>query len=560
MIDLSDFVLFAATAGLTSASAYLLARLRDSERVATDERKARASIEEARAIERIKRESADAEVEAKLDALRNEVAESRRKADDLKRVAEIARKEAAVELREGAMRVVEEAREEVRKEAAETEAKLLKREERVQKREQVVVEKEELNAQRDLALARRETLIEEERAKSAELHHEAVKLVDDRQARLQAVAGMSGEEARRNLLQELLDGVRRDSAREAKEIEDLARQEAEKRAKRIIGLAIQRYAGEHVQERATTTIHLPHDDMKGRIIGKEGRNIRALQETLGVDLIVDDTPETLVVSAFDPVRRETARVAIEMLIADGRIHPSRIEEVALIAQEQVDSSVGQAAEQALMELGVSRMHYELSRLVGRLKYRYSYAQNVLRHSIECGFFAGLMAAELGLSEKTARRAALLHDIGKAVSHEQEGGHAVVGASYARKHGEEAIIVNAIAAHHEDEPPNSVIANLVIAADALSGARPGARREMLDGYVKRLRDLEEISTRFAGVQRAFAIQAGREVRVIVEPSEVSDVEAALLAREISKRIEEELNYPGQIRVTVVRETRAVDYAK
>lgn len=560
MIDVSDFVLFAATAGLTSASAYLLARLRDSERIMMDEKRARHAAEESRAVERIKRETAEAEVDAKMEALRTEVANSRRAADDAKRVAEIARKEAAVELREGAMRVVEEAREEVRKEAAETEIKLVKREERVQKREQVVVEKEELNAQRDLALARRETLIEEERAKSAELHHQAVKLVDDRQARLQAVAGMSGEEARRNLLTEILDDVRRDSAREAKEIEDLARQEAEKRAKRIIGLAVQRFAGEHVQERATTTIHLPHDDMKGRIIGKEGRNIRALQETLGVDLIVDDTPETLVVSAFDPVRREIARVAIEILIADGRIHPSRIEEVAVIAQEQVDSSVGQAAEQALMELGVSRMHYELSRLVGRLKYRYSYAQNVLRHSIECGFLAGLMAAELGLSEKTARRAALLHDIGKAVSHEQEGGHAVVGAAYARKHGEEPIIVNAIAAHHEDEPPNTVIANLVIAADALSGARPGARREMMDGYVKRLRDLEEISTRFKGVQRAFAIQAGREVRVLVEPSEVSDVEAALLAREISKRIEEELNYPGQIRVTVVRETRAVDYAK
>ncbi|MGH7281795.1 MAG: ribonuclease Y, partial [Polyangiaceae bacterium] len=449
---------------------------------------------------------------------------------------------------------------EVRKEAAETEVKLVKREERAQKRELVVGEKEELNAQRDLALARRETLIEEARAKTAELHQEAVKLVDDRQSRLQAAAGMSGEEARRNLLEELLDSVRRDSAREAKEIEDLAKEEAEKRAKRIIGLAIQRFAGEHVQERASTIIHLPHDDMKGRIIGKEGRNIRALQETLGVDLIVDDTPETLVVSAFDPVRRETARIAIEMLIADGRIHPSRIEEVAVIAQEQVDSSVGQAAEQALVELGVARMHYELSRLVGRLKYRYSYAQNVLRHSIECGFLAGLMAAELGLNEKTARRAALLHDIGKAVSHEQEGGHAAVGAALARKHGEDPLIVNAIGAHHEDEPATSVIANLVIAADALSGARPGARREMLDGYVKRLRDLEEISTRFTGVQRAFAIQAGREVRVIVEPSEVSDVEAALLAREISKRIEEELNYPGQIRVTVVRETRAIDYAK
>ncbi|MGH7329423.1 MAG: Rnase Y domain-containing protein, partial [Polyangiaceae bacterium] len=402
MIDLADSVLFAATAGIMSASAYLLARLREQERVANNERRERYALEEARSVERIKRETADVEVEAKMDVLRTEAAESRRAADDAKRVAEIARKEAAVELREAAMRVVEEAREEVRKEAAETEVKLVKREERAQKRELVVGEKEELNAQRDLALARRETLIEEARAKTAELHQEAVKLVDDRQSRLQAAAGMSGEEARRNLLEELLDSVRRDSAREAKEIEDLAKEEAEKRAKRIIGLAIQRFAGEHVQERASTIIHLPHDDMKGRIIGKEGRNIRALQETLGVDLIVDDTPETLVVSAFDPVRRETARIAIEMLIADGRIHPSRIEEVAVIAQEQVDSSVGQAAEQALVELGVARMHYELSRLVGRLKYRYSYAQNVLRHSIECGFLAGLMAAELGLNEKTAR--------------------------------------------------------------------------------------------------------------------------------------------------------------
>lgn len=559
MYDLNDVVL-AATAGLVSASAFLIARLRDHEGTIAEERRKRLDAEETLITVNIKRENIETELQAKLEESRKEAAEQRRLADDAKRVAEIARKEASVELREGAMRVVEETREEVRREASETEQKLVKREERLQKREAVVAEKEELAAQRDLALSRREASIEAERAKTGELHERAVKLVDDRQARLQAAAGMSGEEARRNMMDELLDGVRRDSAREAKEIEDIARQEAEKKAKRIIGLAIQRYAGEHVQERATTSIHLAHDDMKGRIIGKEGRNIRALQETLGVDLIIDDTPETIVVSAFDPVRREVARMAIEMLLEDGRIHPSRIEEVAILAQERVDSTVTQAAEAALMELGVTRMHHELSRLVGQLKYRYSYAQNVLLHSIECGFLAGAMAAELGQNEKTARRAGLLHDIGKAVSHEQEGGHAMVGAAYARKHGEDPVIVNAIAAHHEDEQPSSVIASLVMAADALSGARPGARREMLDGYVKRLRDLEEISTRFTGVTRAFAIQAGREVRVIVEPSEVSDVEAALLAREISKRIEEELNYPGQIRVTVVRETRAVDYAK
>jgi ribonuclease Y len=557
--DLNDIILMA-SAGLASASAFVLARLRDQERITAEERRKRLELEEAQITDRIKNQNIEAAVAGKIEAMRAEAAELRRIADDAKRVAEIARKEASVELREGAMRVVEEAREEVRREAAEAELVIAKREERAQKREQVVVEKEELNAQRDLALARREALVETERAKTTELNRNAVKLVDDRSARLQAVAGMSGEEARRNLMDEILDGVRRDSAREAKNIEDIARQEAEKKAKRIIGLAIQRYAGESVQERATTTIHLAHDDMKGRIIGKEGRNIRALQETLGVDLIIDDTPETLVVSAFDPVRREIARIAIEKLLVDGRVHPTRIEEVAVQAQEEVDSTVTQAAEQALLDLGISRMHHELSRLVGRLKYRYSYAQNVLTHSIECGFLAGGMAAELGLNEKTARRAALLHDIGKAVSHDHEGGHAMIGAQYARKHGEDPVVINAIASHHEDEVATSVIANLVAAADSLSGARPGARREILDGYVKRLRDLEEISTRFAGVQRAFAIQAGREVRVIVEPSEVNDVEAALLAREISKRIEEELNYPGQIRVTVVRETRAVDYAK
>jgi ribonuclease Y len=531
--DLNDLILVA-SAGLVSASAFVLSRLRDQERLTGEERRKRLEIEEIQITERIKRENADIAVAAKIETMRTEAAELRRIADDARRVAEIARKEASVELRE------------VRREAAEAELVIAKREERVQAREQVVAEKESLNAERDLALARRESLVESERARVAELNHEAVKLVDDRRARLQTVAGMSGEEARRNLMEEILDTVRRDSAREAKNIEDIARQEAEKKAKRIIGLAIQRYAGESVQERATTSIHLAHDDMKGRIIGKEGRNIRALQETLGVDLIIDDTPETLVVSAFDPVRREIARIAIEKLLVDGRIHPTRIEEVAIQAQEEVESTVMQAAEQALLDLGVARMHHELSRLVGRLKYRYSYAQNVLTHSIECAFLAGGMAAELGLHEKTARRAALLHDIGKAVSHEHEGGHAMVGAQFARKHGEDPVVVNAIASHHEDEVATSVIANLVAAADSLSGARPGARREILDGYVKRLRDLEEISTRFAGVQRAFAIQAGREVRVIVEPSEVNDAEAALLAREIS--------------VTVVRETRAVDYAK
>ncbi len=420
--------------------------------------------------------------------------------------------------------------------------------------------KEDSLADREREVTKREATLRADESLASDLKTEAVKLVSDKRARLEALAGMSGEEARRTLMEDLYEDARRAGAREAKVIEDTARDEAEKRAKRIIGLAVQRYAGDHVQERAVTSIHLPNDDLKGRIIGREGRNIRALQEACGVDFIVDDTPETIVISGFDPMRREVARITLERLIADGRIHPSRIEEIVLKAQEEVDRLAGDAAEHACMELGVTRVHPEMMKLLGRLKYRYSYAQNVLKHSVECGFLCGLMASELGQNEKLARRAGLLHDIGKAVSHEQEGGHAMIGGQYARKYGEDPIVANGVACHHDDEPAISIIGHLVTASDALSGARPGARREMLESYVKRLHDLEAISNRFAGVERSFAIQAGREIRVLVEPSEVTDAEAALLAREISKRIEEELTYPGQIRVTVVRETRAVDYAK
>jgi ribonuclease Y len=361
-------------------------------------------------------------------------------------------------------------------------------------------------------------------------------------------------------MDEVREEARRGAVLEAKRIEELAREEAEKRAKKVIGVAIQRYAGEHVQERAATAVHLPSDELKGRIIGREGRNIRALQEACGVDFIVDDTPETIVVSAFDPIRREVARVALERLVQDGRIHPSRIEEVVEKARHDVERGMDEAARSVLDELRISRVHPEITKLVGRLRHRYSYAQNVLRHSVECAHLTALMAGELGLDTKQALRAGLLHDIGKAVSHEQEGGHAVIGGALARKYGEDAVVANAIACHHDDEPAISVIGHLVTAADALSGARPGARREALESYVKRLHDLESIATRFMGVERSFAIQAGREVRVMVEPGEVTDAEAALLAREISRAIEEELTYPGQVRVTVVRETRAVDYAK
>ena len=512
-------------------------------------------------------QQAKVDAEAAADRARRESAELQRREDDVRRQAEDTRreaeqlkKEAALEAKAMALRVAEQAKEDAAKMAAELEKVSAAREERTARREQMAREKEDAIAQKDLDLAKREATVRVKEANVGELRAEAARLVSEQRAKLEAIAGVSGEQVRRELMEEFFDEARRAAARESKAIEDLAHDEAERRAKRIIGLAIQRYAGDHVQERAAVSIHLPNDEMKGRIIGREGRNIRALQELCGVDFIVDDTPETIVISGFDPLRREIARITVEKLIQDGRIHPTRIEEMVGKATEEVERTVGEAGDAALVELGLTRVHPELVRLLGRLRYRYSYAQNVLKHSIECGFLCGLMAAELGQDEKLAKRAGVLHDIGKAVSHEQEGGHAVIGGQYARKFGEDGIVANAIACHHADEPATSIIGNLVTAADALSSARPGARREMLEGYVRRLHDLEEIARRFAGVERSFAIQAGREVRVMVEPSEVSDSEAALLAREISKRIEEELTYPGQIRVTVVRETRAVDYAK
>ncbi len=503
------------------------------------------------AAERARRETSD---------LTRQAEEIRRQAEDARREAEAAKREAQLEAKAAALRASELAKEESARMAAELDKLNSAREERIGKREQLAHEREELLQQKEVDLARREAALRVKEQGIVELRAEAARLAGEQRTKLEAIAGVSGEQVRRELMEEFFDEARRAAARESKAIEDAAREEAEKRARRLLGIAIQRYASDEVQERAVVPIHLPNDEMKGRIIGREGRNIRALQEACGVDFIVDDTPETIVVSGFDPLRREVARVALERLIQDGRIHPSRIEEVVSKAREEVDRSAGEAGEQALVELGITGVHPELIKLLGRLRYHYSYAQNVLRHSVETGFLCGLMSAELGQDEKLARRAGLLHDIGKAIGHEQEGSHAVVGAQYARKFGEDPIVANAIGCHHDDEPPQSIIGNLVMAADALSGSRPGARRETLEGYVKRLKDLEEISRRFAGVERSFAIQAGRELRVMVEPTEVSDAEAALLAREITKRIEQELSYPGQIRVTVVRETRAVDYAK
>lgn len=358
----------------------------------------------------------------------------------------------------------------------------------------------------------------------------------------------------------MLENARHESAKQIKLIEEETRDEADKKAKKIIATAIQRYAGDYVSEATVSVVHLPTDEMKGRIIGREGRNIRALEAATGMDLIIDDTPEAVIISGFNPIRREVARISIEKLIADGRIHPARIEEIVAKTTEELDLAIKEAGERATFELGIHGLHHEVIKFLGRLKYRTSYSQNQLQHSIEVGFLAGAMAAELGMNPRHAKRAGLLHDIGKAIDHEVEGSHAMIGADLLKKYGESPKIIHAVRSHHEEEKPETVLAILVQAADALSGARPGARREMLETYVKRLEELERISRSFQGVEKAFAIQAGREIRVIVENSRVSDDDAVLLSKDIATKIEKELTYPGQIKVTVIRETRAVEYAK
>lgn len=473
-----------------------------------------------------------------------------------------------------AQRVVEQAESEARRlteDLVRRQNDLASRDVLLTRRELAMSERDQHLGRRDEELSRREnSIIERERSVNTR-EKTAEKLVEERamaldaarvsgQQALEHIAALSSEEARQQVIDKVLDDARRAAAIEARHIEDLAREEAEKRAKRLVGIAVQRYAGEYAGERAVSSVHLPSDELKGRIIGREGRNIRAFQETTGCDLVIDDTPETITISSFDPVRREIARLTLDRLIQDGRIHPTKIEEVFRKAHEDIDRTIREAGEEAAIELGIGRLHPDLIRLVGQLQYRYSYAQNILRHSVEVGFMCGLLAQELGVNPRLARRAGLLHDIGKAVSHEVEGGHAVVGAQLARKAGEDETVVNAIAAHHDDEPARSLLAHLTAAADAISGARPGARREMLEGYVKRLEDLERICLDFKGVERSFAIQAGREVRVLVEPGEVDDLGALTLSREIARRIESELAYPGQVKITVVRETRAVDYAR
>ena len=377
---------------------------------------------------------------------------------------------------------------------------------------------------------------------------------------LEKISGLSVDEAKDYLLKNVEDEVRHESAIMIKNIVDEAKEEADKKAKNIISTAIQKCAADHVAEATVTVVSLPNDEMKGRIIGREGRNIRTLETLTGIDLIIDDTPEAVVLSGFDPIRREIARVALEKLIVDGRIHPARIEEMVEKARKEVEAIIKQEGEQATFDTGVHGLHPEIIRLLGKLKYRTSYGQNVLKHSIEVSNLAGIMAGELGTDVKLAKRAGLLHDIGKAMDHEIEGSHIEIGVDIAKKHKECAEVINAIASHHGDTEPTSIVACIVQACDAISAARPGARRENLETYIKRLEALEEIANSFDGVEKSFAIQAGREIRIIVKPENVKEDETILVARDIVKRIESELEYPGQIKVNVIRETRAVEYAK
>jgi ribonucrease Y len=476
--------------------------------------------------------------------------------DEAKKDANAIKKEAEIHARDGVQQERVEFDKEVRETRRELQAlekRLISKDEGLEKRADSIEKRENEVNRREASLKSREKTLDD---KSAECDRQ----IDAARRQLEQVAGLTRDEARKSLIDEMVEEAKHEAAKRIRVIEEEAKAEAARKGQKIVALAIERLAGDFVAERSVTVMPLPNDELKGKIIGREGRNIRALEAATGIDLIVDDTPETVVISGHNPIRREIARLSLEKLISDGRIHPGRIEEVVRKSEQEIDEAIREAGQKAIFDVGVHGVHPEIVKLLGRLKYRYSYAQNVLLHSIEAAFICGSMAAELGLNEKQARRAALLHDIGKAVDHEVEGSHAIIGAELARKYGESPKIVNAIAAHHEDVKAETILAPLVDAADALSGARPGARREMIESYTRRLEELERIVNSFRGVEKSYAVQAGREIRIMVQHDLVSDDEAARMAREIAKKIESEMTYPGQIKVTVIREMRAVDYAK
>ena len=433
-------------------------------------------------------------------------------------------------------------------------------EKRLAEKEQLIDRRADVVARKEQELMKREKNLEhrEEAVKAKEERY--TKLLEEENIRLERISGLTREEARQILLDNVKEQVKHEAARIAREIKQKAKEEAEREAKEIIAYAIQRCATDHIAETTISVVPLPNDDMKGRIIGREGRNIRTFENITGVEVIIDDTPEAVTLSSFDPVRREVARMALEELVQDGRIHPARIEEVVAKAEKEINELIKKTGEETVLELGLPGLHPELKKLVGKLRFRTSYGQNVLQHSKEVAYLAGIMAGELGLDPQIAKRAGLLHDIGKAVPQEYEGTHASIGAELAQRYGEDPIVVNAIEAHHEDVEPMSPYAVIVQAADAISGSRPGARRETLEAYLKRLEKLEEIAKQYDGVGKVFAMQAGREIRIIVEPDKVDDEHTEDLAEDIARQIEKEVKYPGQIKVTVIRETRAVEYAK
>ena len=442
---------------------------------------------------------------------------------------------------------------ELEKETKERRAEISKYEKRVLSKEETLDRKIEAVEKRDSNITRKEEELGKQKQKVEELEKK-------RQQELERISGLTSEQAKEYLLKTVEDEVKHDTAVMIKTLESRAKEEADKKAKEIVVNAIQRCAADHVAETTISVVQLPNDEMKGRIIGREGRNIRTLETLTGVELIIDDTPEAVVLSGFDPVRREVARIALEKLILDGRIHPARIEEMVEKAQKEVETLIKEEGEAATLEVGVHGIHPELVRLLGKLRFRTSYGQNVLKHSIEVAQLTGLLAGELGLDVKMAKRAGLLHDIGKAVDHEMEGSHIQLGVDLCRRYKESALVINAVEAHHGDVEPESLIACLVQAADTISAARPGARRETLETYTNRLKQLEDITNSFKGVEKSFAIQAGREVRVMVVPEVVSDSDMVIMARDISKQIEDQMEFPGQIKVSIVRESRAVDYAK
>ncbi len=490
-----------------------------------------------------------AETETAKNTAARILEEAKKDATAIKKEAELHAKDSVLKERAELEKEVRETRRELQNQ----ERRLISKEEGIDKRVDSLDKLQNELGKRDQSLKARERNVEE-KVVEYERH------VDEARKQLEQVAGLTRDEAKRSLIDQMLEEAKLESAKRIRVVEEGAKEEAVRRSQKIVALAIERLAGDFVAERSVTVFPLPNDELKGKIIGREGRNIRALEAATGIDLIVDDTPETVVISGHNPIRREIARLSLEKLVSDGRIHPGRIEEVVRKSEQEIEEAIREAGQKAIFDVGVAGVHPEIIKLLGRLKYRYSYAQNVLLHSIEAAFICGAMAAELGLNEKQARRAALLHDIGKAVDHEVEGSHAIIGAELARKYGESPKIVNAIAAHHEDVKAETILAPLVDAADALSGARPGARREMMETYTRRLEELERIVNEFKGVEKSYAVQAGREIRIMVQHDIVSDDEASRMAREVARKIENEMTYPGQVKVTVIREMRAVDYAK